>query len=85
MTRTQVQLPEALHNELRRIADEQEWSLAEVIRRASEKFVERFPQGRMKASEWKFPEGRSLGKMKVPAEKLREVLYDSLLDPSLKR
>ena len=36
MIRTQIQLPEPLYREVKRVALEQDWSIAEVIRRGAE-------------------------------------------------
>jgi hypothetical protein len=54
MTRTQIQFPDPLYQRLKEIADQQEWSLAEVMRRAAEHFVDRFPPTVSKAP-WSFP------------------------------
>ncbi len=43
MYRTQIQLPEKLRREAQRIADQQEWSMAEVIRRGLETIVRQYP------------------------------------------
>jgi len=59
MTRTQIQLPDPLYHDLKRIAEEQDWSLAEVLRRASELYVSRFPE--RKQTDWKLPEALDLG------------------------
>ncbi len=51
--RTQIQFPDPLYRRLKQIAELKDWPLAEVVRRASELYVARFPE---KASErWKFP------------------------------
>ena len=44
MTRTQIQFPDPLYKRLKMIAEQQDWSLAEVMRKAAEHFVERFPE-----------------------------------------
>ncbi len=59
MTRTQVQLPDPLYNDLKRIAEEQDWSLAEVIRRAGELYAARYPKG--KQGGWRLPDALNLG------------------------
>ena len=43
MVRTQIQLPEPLYREIKRIACAQEWSIAEVIRRGAEAMVRNYP------------------------------------------
>ncbi|MFT4639569.1 MAG: putative transcriptional regulator [Verrucomicrobiales bacterium] len=44
MTRTQIQFPDPLYKRLKAIAKPQDWSLAEVLRKAAEHFVTRFPE-----------------------------------------
>lgn len=55
MTRTQIQFPDPLYHRLKEIADEQDWSLAEVMRKAAEHFVSRFPERPKSRAAWKFP------------------------------
>ena len=54
MTRTQIQLPDPLYRRLKQVASANDWSLAEVIRRAAELYVQRFPSSEANAS-WVFP------------------------------
>ena len=70
MKRTQIQLPDALFAEVKRLAEEQEWSVAEVLRRGAEYMVTCYPPGRDES--WKPPEPRSLGPFKVSVEVWRE-------------
>ena len=44
MIRTQIQLPEPLYREVQRVALEQDWSIAEVIRRGAEAVARTYPQ-----------------------------------------
>jgi hypothetical protein len=55
MTRTQIQLPDPLYRRLKEVAAQQDWSLAEVMRKAAEHFVSRFPQTTPQAESWTFP------------------------------
>ncbi|MEY5012173.1 MAG: hypothetical protein RLZZ253_3312 [Verrucomicrobiota bacterium] len=55
MTRTQVQFPEPLYQRLKEIAERQDWSLSEVMRKAAEHFVARFPEGPVPKKVWRFP------------------------------
>lgn len=66
MIRTQIQLPESLHEKLKKIAERREWSLAEVIRRAGEVYSMRFPEFDNSAEKWVLPKGRSMGAFKAP-------------------
>lgn len=55
MTRTQIQFPEPLYHRLKEIAEQQDWSLSEVMRKAAEHFVTRFPEGPKPKNVWSFP------------------------------
>jgi len=55
MTRTQLQFPDPLYQRLKSIADQQDWSLAEVMRKAAEHFVSRFPEQPTPHAAWQFP------------------------------
>lgn len=55
MIRTQVQFPDPLYRRLKEIAEQQDWSLSEVMRKAAEHFVERFPTPTATREEWQFP------------------------------
>lgn len=54
MRRTQIHLPDLLYQRLRTIAEQQDWSLAEVMRKAAEHFVSRFPEPEKPDSKWSF-------------------------------
>lgn len=55
MTRTQIQFPEPLYQRLKEIAERQDWSLSEVMRKAAEHFVTRFPEDSIPGKVWQFP------------------------------
>jgi len=55
MTRTQIQFPEPLYRRLKEIAEANDWSLADVVRRASELYARRFPESPLGEEEWEFP------------------------------
>jgi hypothetical protein len=55
MTRTQIQFPEPLYQRLKEIAERQDWSLSEVMRKAAEHFITRFPEGPKPKNVWRFP------------------------------
>lgn len=55
MTRTQIQLPDPLYQRLKEIAEQQDWSLSEVMRKAAEHFVTRFPEDPKPKTVWRFP------------------------------
>tara|TARA_B110000305_G_C19356022_1_gene596850 strand:+ start:374 stop:664 length:291 start_codon:yes stop_codon:yes gene_type:complete len=43
MVRTQIQIPDPLYHEIKRVAQDQQWSIAEVVRRGAEEVVRRYP------------------------------------------
>ncbi len=55
MTRTQIQFPDPLYRRIKQIASMNDWSLADVVRRATEQYVERFPDPQPGAETWEFP------------------------------
>ncbi len=55
MIRTQIQFPEPLYQRLKEIAERQDWSLSEVMRKAAEHFVARFPEEPAPKEAWRFP------------------------------
>jgi hypothetical protein len=61
MVKTQVQIPDHLYREAKRIAAENEMSFAEVVRRGIEALVRHYPSGRQDAGEWQPPKPRNLG------------------------
>jgi len=55
MTRTQIQFPDPLYQRLKEIAKRQDWSLSEVMRKAAEHFITRFPEEPTPRAVWHFP------------------------------
>ena len=55
MRRTQIQFPYPLYQRLKTIAEQQDGSLAEVVRKAAEHFVSRFPEPEKARGAWQFP------------------------------
>lgn len=43
MQRTQIQLPEPLFRQIKQIAEARDWSVAELVRRGIEAYVQTFP------------------------------------------
>ncbi|MHB1310230.1 MAG: antitoxin [Limisphaerales bacterium] len=64
MIKTQVQIPEGLYREAKRVAEEYEMSFAEVVRRSLERTLPAYPP---KLADWQPPEPLSLG-MRGPIE-----------------
>ena len=58
MIKTQVQIPEDLYREAKRVAVEYEMSFAEVVRRSLERALPAYPP---KQADWQLPEPLNLG------------------------
>ena len=74
MTRTQIQLPDALYAQAKRVAERHEMSLAELVRRGLEHMlrVYRAPD-ETPDTEWRVPEPLALGEFLAPVEDWREL------------
>lgn len=68
MVKTEVQIPDALYREAKRLADENEMTFAEVVRRGLEEIVRHHPPGRMNRREWHLPESFDMGRPLAPEE-----------------
>jgi hypothetical protein len=68
MVKTQVQIPDHLYREAKRVAAENEMSFAEVVRRGIEQIVRRFPSGRRPAAQWRPPKPQDLGRALAPED-----------------
>ena len=75
MKRTQVQLPEPLYREVKRVAEMQDWSITEVLRRGAEYIVSCFPSDKRIGQSWVLPK-RDLGEFCAPVERWREPFSD---------
>ena len=75
MVKTQVQIPEDLFAEAKRVANEREMSFAEVVRRGLEIVVDRYPPLRS-AGEWHPVKPMRLGWRGLSADQLRELAYE---------
>lgn len=68
MVMTQVQIPDALFREVKRVAAENEMSFAEVVCRGLEEIILHYPPGRERSAEWQMPRAFDLGKTLAPEE-----------------
>ncbi len=66
MVKTQVQFPDHLFHEAKRVAAEYEMSFAEVVRRGVEEVVKQHPPGRTPAREWSMPPVHNMGRPLLP-------------------
>jgi hypothetical protein len=62
MVKTQIQLPDHLYREAKRLAAENEMSFAEVVRRGLEEIVRHHPPGRSSPTEWRLPSAFAMGR-----------------------
>lgn len=67
MIKTQIQMPDHLYREVKRIADQYELSLAEVVRRGLERIIPSYPFRSGKGEVWELPQ-LSLGLKEDPFE-----------------
>lgn len=77
MVRTQIQLPDELYRSAKRIADQREISLAEVVRRGLEHMVRTHPVPLDSAERWALPAARHMGQLLVPPSALRELANET--------
>jgi len=82
MVRTQIQLPDELYAEVKRIAREREMSLAEVVRRAVELIARVYPPVE-RPGDWAPPAPRRLGSFLAPVEDWRMLANEPLPDEPL--
>lgn len=66
MVKTQIQIPDVLYREAKRLAAENEMSFAEVVRLGLEEFVRHHPPRRTRAEEWELPKAFDLGEPLLP-------------------
>ena len=71
MKRTQVQIPEPLYREVKRVARLRDWSVSEVFRRAAELLVAQFPELKQ-VSAWALPEAKDMGTPLIAPEAWRD-------------
>lgn len=63
MIRTQIQLPSPLYRRMKSVASARDWSLAELVRRGMESYVETCPEASELETEWELPVLRPSGGM----------------------
>jgi hypothetical protein len=73
MVRTQIQLPDALYSQAKRLAERQEVSLAELVRRGLEHVIRFYRAGEDSSQEWHLPVPVALGEFLAPASDSREL------------
>ena len=83
MIKTQIQLPDALYRDIKRLAASREWSLAETMRRAAEQFLARHPVVTPLSSPWRPPVSDTVGWRGLSHEAIREAALDDLEAPTV--
>ncbi len=68
MVKTQIQLPDDLYREAKRVSREREISFAEVVRRGVEYITRVYPTAGDRKGEWSPPAPRRLGAFRAPVE-----------------
>ena len=77
MVKTQIQLPDVLYRDLKRLAAAKEWSLAETMRRAAEQFLARHPAAAVPSSPaWHPPMSDAVGWRGLSHEEIRDAALD---------
>lgn len=68
-----TQLPDALYTQAKRLAERQELSLAELVRRGLEHMLRVYRADEAPDAEWRVPEPLPLGEFLAPVEEWREL------------
>ncbi len=76
MVKTQIQIPDHLFKEAKRIAAESEISFAQVVRIGLELVLKSRPPGRLPAKQWKVPKGKNMGAPLVPEDRWTELAHE---------
>jgi hypothetical protein len=74
MVRAQIQLPDPLYKEVQRIARQQNWSIAEVIRRGAEAVVRSYPADKRDAETPAMPPALRTRLLVIDPEALRDLI-----------
>lgn len=61
MTRTQIQFPDPLYEQLKETAAKRDWSMAELLRRAAEAYLITLPETECSKEMWQMPVLRGSG------------------------
>ena len=78
MVKTQIQLPDALYRDIKRLAASREWSMAETMRRAAEQFLARHTLVTPSSTPWRPPMSDTVGWRGLSHEAIREAALDDL-------
>jgi len=73
MVRTQIQLPDSLYAQAKRLAERQEMSLAELVRRGLEHMIRVHRVADDAPPQWRLPDPLDLGDFLAPVADWREL------------
>jgi len=76
MVKTQVQIPDRLFREAKRLAEESETSFAQVVWQGLEMVIRARPAGRQPSKTWQVPNGKDMGLPMVPVEHWTEIAHE---------
>lgn len=76
MVKTQVQIPDLLFRGAKRLAEENEMSFAEVVRRGLEEIIRHHPPGRTRADLWTLPPSYDMGEALVPEDEWTALCHE---------
>ena len=76
MVKTQVQIPDYLFREAKKMAEESEMSFAHVVRLGLEMVLNTRPAGRQPGSQWRMPRGKNMGLPLVAEELWTEIAHE---------
>lgn len=79
MVKTQVQIPDHLFKETKRMAQESEMSFAQAVRLGLETLLKIRPPGRQPGSRWRVPKGKNMGLPMVAEEHWTELVHEDQL------
>lgn len=83
MVKTQIQLPDHLYEQAKRVARERELSLAEVVRRGVEYITAVYPPLVENGNPWSLPDPvQTTMRQDVRIEDLRDILADDIPHPA---
>ncbi len=71
MVKTQIQIPDRLFEEAKRVASDYEMSFAEVVRRGLERIVTSYPERGKGVAPWSLP--RLDGVLEAPLKELKKI------------
>lgn len=76
MVITQIQIPDHLYRDAKRLAAESEISFAHVVMLGLEMVLKARPVGRQPASQWRVPKGKNMGLPLVAEEHWTELAHE---------